>query len=159
MDESELNSSEITEVIDLLDNLSGRQTGQGFMSVAEVRKAIENHAMKLAIEHYQSLGWEVTDVSARASFDLYCRKEAGEELRIEVKGTTSAGSQVWLTANEVEHARTHYPHVALAIVGNVELFSQSGGTPETSGGELIILEPWRIGDGQLKPLAYQYNVP
>ena len=66
---------------------------------------------KKASEHYSDLGWSVGDVSLSESYDLRCTRQ-GEELHVEVKGTTSQGERVLLTRNEVAHAREWYPGVA-----------------------------------------------
>jgi Domain of unknown function (DUF3883) len=112
--------------------------------------------MDVAMAHYEGQGWHVTDGAAIQSYDLYCRRGEDEALRVEVKGTTTAGAQVLLTRGEVEHARAQYPQVALFIVAHITV----SGTDETeyaaSGGESIIYAPWRIEDGELAPLAFAY---
>ena len=59
--------------------------------------------MNAATEFY-SQAWDVEDVHGRESYDLLCRRRAGE-MRVEVNGTTTAGAEVILTPNEVHHAR------------------------------------------------------
>jgi hypothetical protein len=149
---------EVEEVQQLVAERSGRGRGQGFAIDAATRQVIEKRAMQLATEHLEAEGWQVADVSLRASFDLHCTKPTGEELRVEVKGTTSEGSQVLLTANEVEHARTHYPKVVLIIVSHIGIARSSGNSVEAKGGRVIILNPWLVDDRYLKPLSYSYNV-
>ncbi len=105
----EIEDAELT-----LAELAGKnRSGQGFRMDAAARQAIEQHAMQEAINHYEEQGWSVTDISATCSYDLFCKRNKGEELHVEVKGTTSDGQQILLTANEVEHARYRYPNVAL----------------------------------------------
>ncbi len=48
--------------------------GQTWGGSTEARKAIESHAMDLAVRHYVSLWQEVLDVSATEPFDLLCRE-------------------------------------------------------------------------------------
>jgi hypothetical protein len=73
-----------------------RSSGQSWRVSQVERKAIEFHAMNLAVGHYTSLWQEVIDVSATQPFDLLCRT-GDRELRVEVKGTTSFGTSVLLT--------------------------------------------------------------
>jgi hypothetical protein len=64
-----------------------------------------------AIRYYEAEGWRVADVGAVESFDLRCERD-GQEVHVEVKGTTGNGERIILTPNEVAHAR----------VGDTELF-------------------------------------
>lgn len=109
--------------------------------------------MRLAKEHFGAQGWKVHDVSRRESYDLRCTR-GGDELRVEVKGTTSDGSSVLLTAHEVQHARERHPAIALFVVSEIKV----QGT-EATGGEVRLIEPWRVDDGELKPIAFNYLVP
>lgn len=49
-----------------------RATGQGFRFTKPEQRAVERRAVDVAVEHYQSLGWLVTDVGDRESYDLHC---------------------------------------------------------------------------------------
>jgi hypothetical protein len=62
----------------------------------------------------------IDDVSLHESYDLRCEL-GGDDLHVEVKGTTSDGDRVLLTRNEVSHARDWYPRVALIVVSCIEL--------------------------------------
>lgn len=132
-------------------------SGQGFRVSAEERKAIEDHAMSLAEEHFREQGYDVEDVSARKSFDLCCTRGV-EELRVEVKGTQTNGAEVLLTPNEVAHAQKHRDQVALFIVHSVQVNSD-GERHTASGGETRVILPWNIDEGELKPTGYKYRVP
>ncbi len=132
--------------------------GQGFSRDAQARQAVELHAMALATRHYRDRKWAVENVSGHESYDLHCRRGA-EELRVEVKGTTSDGQQIFLTRNEVDHAREHHPHVALCVVANIRLRVAPSGELEAAAGEARIIEPWNVDEGQLAPLSYSYSVP
>ena len=154
--ETEPLAYESEEIKELRGEYSVKQKGPGFQADAELRFAIEKHAMNIATKHYQEAGWNVIDVSKEASFDLFCTNPSGEEVRVEVKGTTLDGSHVLLTANEVEHARTFYPSVALAIVAGIGTIN-SEESRIAYGGHLIIIEPWDINVGNLKPLTYVYH--
>jgi hypothetical protein len=124
--------------------------GQGWGGTAESRKAIEKHAMDLALRHYSSLWREVIDVSANQSFDLLCR-DGHRELRVEVKGTTSLGLSVLLTRNEVRHAEANVHHVALFLVFEIS----AGASGACSGGTISVIEPWDIHQDELIPIAFE----
>lgn len=74
------------------------------------------------------------DVSATRPFDLEVRLGA-DVLSIEVKGTTSDGSEVLLTRGEVEHHRKVHPANALAVVAGIRLQGPPD-APEAVGGDL-----------------------
>jgi hypothetical protein len=95
----------------------------------------------------------VTDVGAIESFDLHCQ-DGKHELHVEVKGTTTDGHDILLTPNEVEHAKRR--RVALLVHSSIALRTVRG-KPRCTGGEAIVLDPWRIStDGELRPLGYTY---
>jgi hypothetical protein len=133
------------------------QRGRGFQSSTELRLAVEAYAMQKAIDRYSSEGWRVEDVSATRSYDLHCTRTDHDELRVEVKGTTGDGSSVLLTPNEVEHARLHYPNIALFIVAGVQISSGEKRAPLPHGGDVRVIQPWSIEDDQLAPVGYVYN--
>ena len=130
--------------------------GQRIMRDAKRKVAIEQHAVALAIQHYEAAKWSVNDVGASESYDLLCRKR-GKELHVEVKGTTGAGKKVSLTANEVAHARREYPRVALFAVTGIVV--STGAEPEASGGAPVVFDPWDLEPERLRPQAYDYTLP
>ena len=132
-------------------------TGQGWGLSGPERKAVEMHAMRLARAHYEDKGYQVQDVSGNESYDLLCTN-ADDELRVEVKGTTGAGKSVFLTTNEVAHARDQYPNVALFVVSGVELRERDV-EPTASGGSVRVFEPWAIDDFTLKATQYSCQLP
>jgi hypothetical protein len=147
--------SEVEEARSIVAESAGKPSvRQGFRLSPTERKAIEDHAVKMAVEYCSKQGWKVTDVSRKQSYDLYCsRGEA--ELRVEVKGTTSDGREVLLTPNEVSHARGAFPHIMLLVVSQIRLSPKS--VPE--GGMITVFHPWAIDKGQLAPVGYAYSVP
>jgi hypothetical protein len=97
---------------------------------------------------------------AYQSYDLHCIQDSGEELRVEVKGTSSDGQRVLLTANEVKHVQRYYPNVVLFVVSGVQVDRiAEEETPQISGGEIRLLKPWEIKAEQLSPLAYTFSLP
>src|SRR5437879_6402374 len=77
-----------------------RRSGQGYILDADPRRAIEQYAMEHAKAFYEEQRWSVVNVSVTHSYDLLCTSATGKELHVEVKGTTSDGTQILLTANE-----------------------------------------------------------
>jgi Domain of unknown function (DUF3883)/EVE domain len=134
-----------------------RHSGQGYSTNPDIRRAIELYAMQKATAFYEEQGWIVSDVSLTHSYDLLCTSITGEELHIEVKGTTSDGTKIFLTANEVIHAQNHYPRVALFILSNIQVDPKSIDKPQS--GEIQRLEPWKVDDGTLSALAFSYTLP
>lgn len=133
--------------------------GQGFLQYPEVRRAVEQHAMKRAKVHLEDRGWRVEDVSRTQPYDLHCTRSNRKELRVEVKGTTASGNEVLLTANEVEHARTHHPQTALLVVSDIEVTDEGGMAPVAHSGVLRLWMPWEIRQERLRPLVYRYAPP
>ena len=134
-----------------------RATSQGYGLNAIERKAVERHAQSMAEDHFLKLKYEVTDVSLTQPYDLHCTRGA-QELHVEVKGTTGEGETVFLTRNEVQHARENAGQVALYVVSRIVL-DRSGETPIASGGEVAIFHPWEIDQGTLAPLQFEYGLP
>ena len=75
-----------------------------------------------------------------------------------MKGVSTDGSEVHLTRNEVDRAR-EYPRPVLFVVSGIEVSYADGGSPAASGGQARILDPWRVGDGELTALDYSYRLP
>lgn len=141
---------------ELEDTARSRSRGQGFSLTPEARRAVELHAQSMAEEHFLKLGYFVKDVSKRCSYDLHCEKDS-EELRVEVKGTTGAGESVFLTRNEVQHAREYSDRIALVIVRDIQLDATSG-TPVALDGKMHVYLPWNIDHGTLSPMQYEYRL-
>jgi Domain of unknown function (DUF3883) len=127
--------------------------GQGFQLDPKLRKAIEDHAMKEATTYFQSLGYEVVDVSARRPYDLECVK-GKSKLFVEVKGTQSTGESVFLTAGEVTFAVKYADNMALFIFHSIAVDANGN----TSGGVQNIRIPWNVNPKDLAPLSYKYHV-
>lgn len=133
--------------------------GPRWNRLAAARSAIEQAAMSRALQHYRQHWPVVEDVSASRPYDIYCTGN-GQELRVEVKGTTLDGTAVQLTPNEVAHARTHRPRVALFIVHDLALEQDTEtGQFSAHGGTVTIHEPWDIDDCELVPTGYSCLLP
>jgi hypothetical protein len=151
--------SDIAEAVSLVDQIAAprRERGQGRRQTAAERRALEERAVNVAIQHYEGGDWDVRDVGSRASYDLECRKD-GRVLHVEVKGTTSLGSKVLLTRNEVRHARGSLAEKALFVLADIELRRDESGISVTGGREIRI-EPWDISEGSLEPVGFEYSLP
>jgi hypothetical protein len=152
--------SEIAQAIEAIASITGKprkSSGQRFQNRPEVRRAIELQAMSLAIDYFQNQGWIVEDVSQRESYDLRCTRQQ-EELYVEVKGTTSEGSQILLTPNEVLHTQQNYPNTALFVVSQLQV-NNSGEEAEVTGGKIQLFMPWLLKDDDLKAIGYECRVP
>ena len=134
---------------------SRRSGGQGRLQNHEERTAIEKHAEKVTVEMLKAEGWQ-TELKGKP-YDIRCTRDK-EVLIVEVKGTTSKGTDVVLTKNEVKIQRESFPNNALAVVSEIEL-DRSGPKPSASGGKIKFIHPWRIELHDLKTLTYQYKVP
>ncbi|MER5382233.1 DUF3578 domain-containing protein [Streptomyces sp. NPDC002688] len=132
-----------------------RRAGQGFLLTAAERRAIEQHSVSMATEHFEAQGWTVKDVGDKESFDLLLTRD-GQKLHVEVKGTTSAGLEVILTRAEVEKQRKYHPDNALVVVHSIEL-DRTGEEPVTSGGVLHCTSPWVVEDEDLTVISYAYR--
>ena len=131
----------------------GRSSGgQGLEADTAVKRAVEQHALQRARQYFEALGYAVEDHSAQASYDLLAVKP-GERVWVEVKGTRGDGSSVLLTANEVEHARLHYPQVVLVVVKGIEV--RKAPEPEVRGGEIVPYWRWDVDAHPRTPTAFR----
>ncbi|WP_316163433.1 protein NO VEIN domain-containing protein [Bradyrhizobium sp. SZCCHNRI20481] len=126
--------------------------GQGFARTAAERKAIEDHSMERAIRYFRKESYQVEDVSKTRSYDLECRK-GSQVLHVEVKGTTTAGAQIVLTANEVLHARNPRHDCALFVLHSISLRGR-----KASGGTIALQRPWKPDGARLKPVTFVYRL-
>ncbi|MFB7546039.1 MrcB family domain-containing protein [Streptomyces sp. NPDC056154] len=134
---------------------SARKGGQGFLLTAAERRAIEKHSVLLATEHFEAQGWTVKDVGASKPYDLHLAR-GDEKLHVEVKGTTSDGSQVILTRAEVEWQRKFAPANALVVVHSIEL-DRTVEPVTATGGVLHCTSPWIIEEETLTVISYVHR--
>jgi Domain of unknown function (DUF3883) len=127
---------------------------QGFLQDPELRKAIETYAMRAASKFFASQGYTVDDCSASNPYDLCCRKN-GRTVYVEVKGTQTAGTEIILTPGEVEFSKSHQPQMALFILHSIKVSAE---TKTPSAGQQLLISPWNVSNGQLKPISYKYAV-
>jgi hypothetical protein len=118
-----------------------------------MRVAVEMHAVTLASEYYQRLGYQVTEVGK--PYDLLAIT-GNEELHVEVKGSTRSVDDVELTINEVRHAREI--RTDLYVVDQIKCERQDDGTIRTSGGRVRHWPTWSPSDSALSPTRYRYQL-
>ena len=131
-----------------------RPHSAGRFADAEMRVAVESHAVKLASDYYRDQGYEVTEVGK--PYDLLAVK-GSEELHVEVKGSTMSVGDVELTINEVRHAR-EIP-TDLYVVDQIRLERLNDETLRTSGGRVRHWPSWTPADTSLSPTRYRYQLP
>lgn len=112
----------------------------------------EDRAEAFLREH----GWQVRRVGAlKLGYDLECTDAAGRSLHAEVKGTQSAGEEVFLTRNEALHcglASECDAEHALFVVSAI-LISKADPIRCTGGTDTCVL-PWIIEEERLTPTTY-----
>lgn len=154
---------EIAAALQLVDEVAKplrkrKGNGQGFGLTAAERRVVELRAMWLADTYLKECGYITKDVSATDSYDLLASDSQGQEFIVEVKGTTSGPNEVVLTTNEVRLNQSRYPNTFLIVVHDVKL-DRSQELPTASGGELLVIHPWKIDSESLTPLSFRYQVP
>ncbi len=132
---------------------TARDAAQGFQNDPEVRKAVEQHAVRRARQHYERKGYDVLERGK--PFDLECTRQASR-LYVEVKGTQTAGLVIILTPNEVEWSHNH--PMELFVVHSLDV-SKVRGRVTVSGGVEHIVTPWRPQRNALKAIAYSFPIP
>ncbi len=132
--------------------------GAGFRQSAAEREAIEEHAVAIVRKKYEDAGWKVNYVGKGGAkpYDLKAAKDE-REITIEVKGTTSGGEEVILTAGEVRHHAEQFPDNSLCVVSRIRLLRED--PPRCEGGQLHEFSPWKIEQDALSEISYRYAVP
>ena len=158
---SDLTPSEIATIdVEAIANPRRRNatSRQGFGLTGAERKAVEQRAMEVTHEYLKTNGYQVKDVSATRSYD-YLISRGTEEIKVEVKGTTSESTDaVLLTANEVALHSSDVDTTALAIVSGI-VFVQRGPQAMCIGGTLEFICPWDISQWEIIPTAYIVRRP
>ena len=128
--------------------------GQGREPDPEVRHAVEEHAMQVVEAHYHKQRYTVERThTRRGELDLLCTRR-GAQVRVEVKGTTTAGDSVELTAAELRRASAKDPPVDLAVVSSIAV-DRAQRPPRAHGGELYIYRGFDPADHTLEPTVFR----
>jgi hypothetical protein len=134
------------------------------MSDPAKRRAVERHAVDLAIKYYKGLGFDIQELGK--PFDLLCTPTAAcligsTVVHVEVKGSVGPARTVHLTRNEVNDARAGEAWRSdLYIVSNIELVSApSSDSWSASGGAWRLFADWCPKDDDLRATDFAYRVP
>ncbi len=147
---------EVTDAIEAVEEVANPRRGFVRRLSAAENKAIEEHAVRVVRDHLgDEHGYTTEDVGATESYDVHATKD-GSALKVEVKGTTSDGAEIVLTANEVMLHLAEHPNNALAVVRRIILDRTDDG-PVASGGEIELTMGWDLDRERLKPIAYRYR--
>lgn len=159
-----LDSPEVADARAEIDRLAGKRPklsntrsprSRAVRLTAEQRRSIELRAMSLAKSHLRKQGWtKVVDTSAGNPFDFYCKRPSAE-LWVEVKGTSSNGSSVVLTRNEVKHHRSVHPRSSLIVVHSIRLIG--AGRTKAIEGTVFEIHPWQIREVDLDAIGFDYT--
>jgi hypothetical protein len=141
---------EIAQAEEVIRRPGGGLGRQGFLNSLEKRRAIEHHAMASAVIYFEQCWPIVKDVSAGSSYDLLCQN-GDQQLRVEVKGTTSSGDEVILTRREVIEAGM--PGYTLFVFSDIKLHEVDG-LMFASGGRARLITTWNAARHDLVPIAY-----
>ncbi|MFP3714709.1 protein NO VEIN domain-containing protein [Puerhibacterium sp. TATVAM-FAB25] len=126
--------------------------GQGHLSDAELRKAIEDHAQGLLTARFEADGWDVEDTRVGNPYDAVATRD-GRVAYLEAKGTVGSGENVFVTAGEVAWAREHPGACFIGVVAHVEV---KDGAVVDGSGELTVL-PWKPHEADLQPVQYRWT--
>lgn len=134
-----------------------QRSGQGYLSDAEKRIALERHSVQMAISHYRDAG--ATEIEELGKpYDLKVVLN-GLERHVEVKGSIGVDLEsVQLTQGEVEHARRYQP-TDLFVVDGIEAARDQNGKIVTSGGRVRHWTGWLPEAGALRPTHLRYLLP
>ncbi len=131
--------------------------GSGYLADVELKRAVERHAVRRAIELYDSEGYSCEDVGTTQSYDLRLRKGV-VEVHVEVKGSTGDADTVELTSNEVSHSNVSPHETHLVVVDQIKHQRDAEGII-TTGGRLRSWRAWQAHPNSLKPTRYRYQLP
>ena len=125
------------------------QAGTGYERDPEIKKAVEDHAVRIATSFYKRRGYSVAEKGK--PYDLLCTK-SGEVIHVEVKGSRSSLDAIIVTTNEVTDARDVGWRSDLFLVDNIVLESDDSGHCRR-------IPSWVPEDKDLTPLQYRYKLP
>jgi Protein NO VEIN, C-terminal len=126
---------------------TGARSAHRRRSDQRFNRAVESHAVAVAMAWYQARGYAVEDVGSHKSWDLEASR-TGDNRRIEVKGSTSLRDAVDLTVNEVTNAR-EWSSTDLMVVDQIRLETDPNGLITTSGGRVRRWENWAPAEDSL----------
>lgn len=145
-------SNDREELIEQLDSNSNPPRD----SDPDRRKAVELYAEQCAIEFYEGEGFELVDRPGKP-FDLLLVRR-GEELHVEVKGSSTAVDCVFLTKNEIAHAGGSGYDTDLYVVDQIDVILADG-EYRCFGGRERCWKDWCPERDSLTALQFSYKLP
>lgn len=137
----------------------GKRAPKGRVTRAQdpvLRKAIEDHAVKVAVDHYKAAG--ATRIKELGKpYDIRLKLD-GIERHCEVKGSSMLIDTVELTINEVVHGQT-YDATDLIVVDQISWTRNADGAVATSGGRMRVWSDWSPLDADLAARKFAYLLP
>jgi hypothetical protein len=131
-------------------------SGQGSLTDAKKRRALDNYAMVAAIDYYKK-EWYVEDVhKTKGVLDLLLtHRVSGEVLRVEVKGSSKEAETVEVTRWEVERSRKEA--CELFVLDKIQ-YQDTGQGPDdyTCQGGRRRRRQWCAEDKDLTAKTYDY---
>lgn len=127
--------------------------GQGFQGSVEAKTAVEGRAMVVAEEMLGREGWGAEDVSRNNCFDFLCRRK-GQQVYVEVKGSTGNGDRIILTRAEVEFAQKNRNSMMLIVVSDIQVSQVTEGGVVASGRTATVYRAWSPDERSLQPVSY-----
>jgi hypothetical protein len=132
--------------------------GQGYLADAEKRSALERHAVRLAVAHYQAMGATRIEELGKP-YDLRVMLD-GVERHVEVKGSGGESlATVQLTQGEIDHARSYQPTDLFVVDGITIAPRTTDGAVVISGGVERLWPDWTPRDTALRPTHLRYTLP
>lgn len=112
--------------------------------------------MFVAREELKRQGFAIEDRSANNPFDFMATR-AGEEIKVEVKGTTGlVCDAILMTHTEVALHRREKGSTALVTVAAIRLVGE-GETRLATGGIVAVHMPWMIDEWNAQPIAFKVS--
>jgi hypothetical protein len=136
--------------------------GQGRVESVDERRAIEEAGMTESRTWLRSQGFsdeQIKDTSATKPWDFEAERD-GRTLYVEAKGCRSPwsrGSSVFVTRNEVLHARKHRDACALVVAASCQLSRDHDGRLTATSRQTVVAFPWCPNDDDLEPIAYKFR--
>ena len=155
--DQEIQEGTVNSALDVAEQNYAKSRGQSFSASPKRKRAVELQAMSKAKSFLEMEGYQCQDTSANRPYDIEVRKD-GQVLYVEVKGTTAGGEYVFVTKNEVEHARSHSDSSMLFVLHDIEIDYSDPESPKAGGGVEKVIHPWIPEQSHLTSLSYRYEV-
>jgi len=143
----------LLQLDEIPDEPTGGGSGQSLIQNALIKQRIEEYAQQRVEQHFRDQGWEVTDTHTDYPYDAI-GIHGDHTIYIEAKGTQGEGLEVFVTKNEVEHARSNQGKCFIGIVNGIKVDSTG---QIISGSGTLTIKPWNPDSGHLTPIQYRWS--